>query len=104
MWVSNAELSAFNAQGSRVPIVVVQVGAVKIYVGEVEVLRKKERRDETQFTTKIGEKLVWDPVISFYKILSFSVKCLMPYYPETGILAPWSPDFTDNSIMGRILL
>jgi hypothetical protein len=38
---------AFNAQGSRV-IIVVQV---------VEALRKKERQDETQFTTnKIGGK------------------------------------------------
>jgi hypothetical protein len=39
---------------STVIIVVVQVGAVKIYVTAVEALRKKERRDETQFTTKIG--------------------------------------------------
>jgi len=30
---------------------------VKIYVAaEVEALRKKERQDETQFTTKIGGK------------------------------------------------
>jgi hypothetical protein len=29
---------------------------VKIYVAEVEVLRKKERQDETQITTKIGGK------------------------------------------------
>ncbi len=43
-----------NAQGSRVIIVVVQVAAVKIYVAAaVEALRKKERQDETQFTTKI---------------------------------------------------
>jgi cell shape-determining protein MreD len=36
--------SAFNAQGSRVIIVVVQVGAVKIYAGAaMEALRKKER-------------------------------------------------------------
>ncbi len=47
-------ISAFNAQGSRVIIVVVQVGPVKIYVAAVETLRKKERRDESQFTTKIG--------------------------------------------------
>jgi hypothetical protein len=34
--------------------VIVQVGAVKIYVtAAVEALRKKERQDETQFTTKI---------------------------------------------------
>ncbi len=48
--------SAFNAQGSRVIIVVVQVGAVKIYVAAVEALRKKKRGDETQFTTKTGGK------------------------------------------------
>jgi hypothetical protein len=35
--------SAFNAQGSGVIIVVVQVGAVKIYVAAVEALTKKER-------------------------------------------------------------
>jgi hypothetical protein len=41
--------STFDAQGLRVTILVVQVGAVKA-------LRKKERQDETQFTTKIGGK------------------------------------------------
>ncbi len=45
--------SAFNAQGSRVIIVVVQVRGVKIYVAAVEALRKMERQDETQFTTEI---------------------------------------------------
>ncbi len=35
-------------------IVIVQVGAVKIYVAAVEALMKKERGDENQFTTKIG--------------------------------------------------
>jgi hypothetical protein len=47
-----------NAQGSRVITVVGQVGAVKIYVvwQQVEAFRKKERGDETQFTTKIGGK------------------------------------------------
>jgi hypothetical protein len=35
---------AFNAQGSRVIIVVLHVGAMKIYeVAAVEALRKKER-------------------------------------------------------------
>jgi hypothetical protein len=29
---------------------------VKIYVAAVETLMKKEREDETQFTTKIGGK------------------------------------------------
>jgi hypothetical protein len=41
--------SAFNAQGSRVILVVVQVGAVKIYVAAVQALRKNETQDETQF-------------------------------------------------------
>jgi hypothetical protein len=40
--------SAFNAQGSRVTVVVVHVGALKIYVAvAVEALRKKERGNET---------------------------------------------------------
>jgi hypothetical protein len=39
--------SAFNAQGSRVIVVVIQVGAVKIYVAAVQSLREKERGDET---------------------------------------------------------
>jgi len=44
--------SAFNAQGSRVIIVVVRRGVVKIHVAAaVEVLRKKKREDENQFTT-----------------------------------------------------
>jgi hypothetical protein len=34
---------------------------VKIYIAAVEVLRKKERGDETQFTTKIGGKISLGP-------------------------------------------
>ncbi len=48
--------AAFNPQGSRVIVVVVQVGAVRISVAAVEALRKKKRQDEIQFTTKIGGK------------------------------------------------
>jgi hypothetical protein len=37
--------------------VVVKVGAVKIYAAAaVEALRKNDRQDETQITTKIGGK------------------------------------------------
>ncbi len=43
-------------------IVIVQLGAVKIYVAAVEVLRKKERQDETEFTTKIDGFLSSIPV------------------------------------------
>jgi len=39
---------AFNAQGSRVIIVVAQVEAAKIYVAAVKALKEKEREDETQ--------------------------------------------------------
>ncbi len=44
----------YNAQGSRAITVVVQVGAVKIYVAAVQqqAFRKKEREDETELTTK----------------------------------------------------
>jgi hypothetical protein len=52
----------FNAEGSRVIIVVVQVGALKIYIAAaVEALRKEERQDETQFTAKIGGKTSLGP-------------------------------------------
>jgi NADH:ubiquinone oxidoreductase subunit 6 (subunit J) len=53
--------SALNAQGSRVIVVVVQVGAVKIYVVAVQAITKKETQDETQFTTKIGGKTSLSP-------------------------------------------
>ncbi len=50
--------SPFNAQGSGVIIVVVQVGPVKIYVAaQCRRSKKKERQDETQFTTKIDENV-----------------------------------------------
>ncbi len=40
---------------------------------------KKERDDETQFTSKFVGKLVWVPVVQFCNI-SFPVMHLMPYY------------------------
>jgi hypothetical protein len=52
---------AFNAQGLRLIIVIVQLGAVKIYVAAVEALRKKEKQDETQCTTKIDGFLSFIP-------------------------------------------
>jgi hypothetical protein len=53
--------SAFNAQGSRVIIVVLQVWALKIYVAPVQALRRKETQAETQFSTKIGGKTSLGP-------------------------------------------
>jgi hypothetical protein len=52
--------SAFNAQGSRVIIVVVQVGAVKIYVAAVQTCTGKRKHS---LPPKLVEKLVWVPVI-----------------------------------------
>jgi hypothetical protein len=46
--------SAFNEQGSRVAIIVVQVGGVRSEGAQ-------ERGDETQFTTKIGGKTSLGP-------------------------------------------
>ncbi len=51
--------SAFNTQSSRVIIVLVELGAVKIYVAAVKALGK--RKDETQFATKIGGKISLGP-------------------------------------------
>jgi hypothetical protein len=59
----------------------VLVGAVKIYVAAVEALRKKEKiRMKLSLPPKVVEKLVWVPVISFCKKISFPVMDLMPYY------------------------
>ncbi len=78
--------SAFNAQGSRVIIVVAKVRTVKIYVA-AEVLRKKEREDETQFTTKIGENTSLGPHL--FRFVKFhSQLCLWcPGMPKLAVLA-----------------
>ncbi len=61
--------SAFNAQHSRVIIVVVQVGAVKIYVTAVQARSgKRKHRTKLSLPPELVEKLVWVLVISFYKI------------------------------------
>jgi hypothetical protein len=83
---------AFNAQGSRVIIVVVQVRAVKIFVAAVKALRKKGRgyenlRGEESLRSKLVEKLLWVPVISFCKI-SLLVTHVMPCYAEIGRSCP----------------
>jgi hypothetical protein len=55
---------SINAQGSRLIIIVVHIGAVKIYVASLEAaIRKKERQDETQCTVlpKLGGKFSLDP-------------------------------------------
>jgi hypothetical protein len=55
---------SFNAQGSRLIIVVVQVRPVKKYVAAVgKRSRKREDRMKLSLTSKLEEKLVWVPVI-----------------------------------------
>jgi len=58
--------SAFNAQGSRVIIVVVQVGAVKISVcaRSAGAQVKRKHRMKRNLPPKLVEKLVWVPLIS----------------------------------------
>jgi hypothetical protein len=55
-------------------IVAVQVGAVKIYVAVVEVLKKKERQGETQETIKI------DGLLSFTPQLNANVTFLQVFF------------------------
>jgi hypothetical protein len=45
----------FNAEGSRVIIVAVHIGAVKIHVAAVEALRKKERGGEAGMKLNLPE-------------------------------------------------
>jgi hypothetical protein len=61
---------------------------VKIYVAAVQALTKKETEDETQFSTKIGGKTILGPSYFPFVKFSFPVKCLMPYYAETGCSYP----------------
>jgi hypothetical protein len=86
--------SAFNAQSLRVIIVVVQVGAVKIYVEAVEALRKKGKTGwnmKLSLPPKLVEKLVWVPVISFgiIFILSYVFDALLcwnwPFSPPNCV-------------------
>ncbi len=74
--------SAFNAQGSRVIIVVVQVGAVKIFVAAVEALRIKERQDEAQFITKFVGKTSLGPS-HFAVVKSYLLFCRILHLSHT---------------------
>jgi hypothetical protein len=66
MKCSNSE---FNAQGSKLIIVVVHVGAVKIYVAAVEALRKEGMK--LSLPPKLVEKLA----IDFYFDCEIVVLC-----------------------------
>jgi len=90
--------SAFNAQGSRLIIVVVQLGALKISVAAVEALRKKKRQDETQFTTKIDGFLSFIPywmLVYFLQVFKNITLCMT----KLRVLVLCFSYFADNSII-----
>jgi len=69
------------------------------YVAVVQALRKKERQDEAQFTTKFGGKTSLGPSYFPFVKFSFPVTRLMPYYADTGWSRPPTLTLTDNSIV-----
>jgi hypothetical protein len=89
--------SAFNAQGPRLIIVVVQLEALKIDAAAVEALRKKERQDETHFTTKINGFLSFIPP---WMLMSSFVGFfwISPCVTKLRVLMLCFSYFTDNSI------
>ncbi len=78
--------SAFNAQSSRLIIVLVQLGTLNIHVTAVEMLMKKERQGETQFTTKIDSFLSFIP--PWMLLYTFSRFFLISpcVWPNSGLL------------------
>jgi hypothetical protein len=90
--------SAFNAQGSRLIIVVVQLGAVKIDAAAVEALRRKERQDETQFSEfhpPLNSNVLF---CRFFLNLTLCVTKLRVLMIKLGVLMLCFSYFTDNSI------
>jgi hypothetical protein len=90
--------SAFNAQGLRRIIVVVQLGAVKIYVAAVEGLRKKERQDETQCSPPIwGFSEFHPPLNANVLFCRFFFKNLTLCMTKLRVLMLCFSYFADNS-------
>jgi hypothetical protein len=88
---------AFNAQGSRLIMVVVQLRAVKTYVAAVEALRKRERQDETHFPIIIDGFLSFIPrwmlTCFFARFCWISPLCMT----KLRVLVLCFSYFTDNS-------
>jgi hypothetical protein len=73
--------STFNALRSRVIILVLRVGTLKIYVAKVEALKKTERQDETQFIIKIDGFLSFTPnrmLMLFFNVIFKISPCVSP--------------------------
>jgi hypothetical protein len=74
----------------HVTVVVVQVGAMKIYAAAVQALRKKERQDETQFggKPKFGSQLF--RFVKFHPSYAFDALlwCYWPFSPPNCLTLP----------------
>jgi hypothetical protein len=81
--------SAFNAQGSKIIIMVVQVGAVKIYVAAVEALRKKGKTGwNSMYHQNWWENQKFGSQLFCFVRFSFPLTRLMAYYAETARSRP----------------
>jgi hypothetical protein len=94
--------AAFTAQGWRVFIIVVQVGAGKIYVAAMERPGKSKEGMKLSLPPKLVEKLVWVPVISF---LSYAFDALLcpnwPFSPPNRLVLRMTLIF-ENSLIDQI--
>jgi hypothetical protein len=65
-----------------------------------EALWKKDRQDESQFTTKIGGQTSGVPSYFVLYNLEFQLHIwFCPIMAKLAILNPWLRDFTDNYIV-----
>jgi len=93
--------SVFNTQGSRLIIVPVQVGAMKICVVAVEALKTKEREgsnhDETLFTTnKKWCFSEFQPPLNADVFFCRFFKNLTRFWTKLRVMVLCFPDFTKN--------
>jgi hypothetical protein len=82
------------AQGSRVIVVVLEVGAVKTYVAWMRELGKKERQDETHITITIKGFQPHSMLVYFFASFFF---CFTLFMTKLTILVLCFPYFKDNS-------
>ncbi len=82
----------------RVIKVVEHVGVVKIYVAKMEALRKNERHNEYQFTTKIVRKISLGCNYFFWWNFHSQLHIWCPTMPKLIDFIPYSWDFTINFI------
>jgi len=92
-------------QGWRVIIVVVHVGAAKIYVATVEALTKKERGDQNRMKLSFAPKKngafpsFTPPLQAKVPFLQGFLKISPGFGPNSGFWCRVFPNFTKNSII-----